>query len=127
MILFRKIVNVFLAVLLLVATTGVTLNKHYCMGRLKSVAVFVSANTCEAGKEDPMPCCKDTSEELKVNELTKASFDFKATADLYLLAAITYVLLEDTYSSADKQVEFYNYDPPLPEQDIRVLTQVFRI
>ena len=89
MSLFRKIANIFLAVLLLVATTGVTLNKHYCMGRLKSVAVFVSANPCDNGMEDPMPCCKDTSEELKVDELTKASFDFKSTTDLYLLATIT--------------------------------------
>ncbi len=97
------------------------------MGRLKSVAVFVSANPCDNGMEDPMPCCKDTSEELKVDELTKASFEFKSTADLYLLATIAYVLLEDTYTSTDKEAQFYNYDPPLPDQDIRVLHQVFRI
>ena len=97
------------------------------MGRLKSVAVFVSANPCDNGTEDPMPCCKDTSEELKVDELTKASFDFKSATDLYLLATITYVLLEDSYTSTDKEAQFYNYDPPLPDQDIRVLHQVFRI
>ena len=127
MSLFRKIANTFLAVLLLVGTTGVTLNKHYCLGRLQSVAVFVSAKPCDTGMEDPMPCCEDTSEELKVDELTKSTFDFKSTTDLYLLAAITYVLLEDTYSSSDKQVKYYNYDPPLPDQDMRVLHQVFRI
>jgi hypothetical protein len=126
-ILFRKIVNVFLAVLLLVATTGITLNKHYCFGRLQSVAVFTSANPCENGMEDPMPCCEDTSEELKVDELAKSSFDFKSSTELYLLAAITYVLLDDTYSSSDKQSKYYNYDPPLPDQDIQVLNQVFRI
>lgn len=97
------------------------------MGRLKSVAVFASANPCDNGMEDPMPCCEDTSEELKVEELTKSSFDFKSTTDLYLLAAITYVLLEETYFSSDTQVEYYNYDPPLSDQDIRVLHQVFLI
>lgn len=124
---FRRIANTFLAVLLLVATTGVTLNKHYCLGRLQSVAVFVNANPCDTGMEDPMPCCEDTSEELKVDEMTKSSFDFKSTTDLYLIAAITYVLLEDTYSSSYKQVKYYNYDPPIPDQDRQVLHQVFRI
>ena len=111
----------------MVATTGVTLNKHYCLGRLKSVAVFVSANPCEKGMTDPMPCCEDISEQLKVEELTKASFDFNATTDFYLLTAITYVLLEDIFPSNDRQAEYYNYDSPLPDQDILVLNQVFRI
>lgn len=129
MILFRKIANVFLAILLLVATTGVTLNKHYCMGRLKSVAIFASANPCsENGVPTPMPCCEDTSEQLKVDELTKASFDFKGTADLYQIAAIAYVLLEQNYLSLDEnKPAYYNYSPPLPDQDIRVLNQVFLI
>ncbi len=98
------------------------------MGRLVSVAINESASPCtENGKPIQMPCCEDTSQELKVDELTKSSFDFKSTTDLYLLAAITYVLLEDTYFSSDRQVEYYHYAPPLPDQDIRVLHQVFLI
>ena len=50
-----------------------------------------------------------------------------STVDFYILTTITYVLLEDTYTSTDKEAQFYNYDPPLPDQDIRVLHQVFRI
>lgn len=76
----------------------------------------------------PMPCCEDTSEQLKVDELTKASFDFKGTTDLYQIAAITYILLEQNYLSIEEdKPAYYNYSPPLPDQNIRVLNQVFRI
>ncbi|MFZ9046546.1 MAG: HYC_CC_PP family protein [Cyclobacteriaceae bacterium] len=126
-LLLRKIANLLLALVLLVATTGLTLNKHYCMGRLQSVAIVVSADTCKDVTEDPMPCCKDTSEELKVDQMTKASFDFKSAPELHLLAVITYVLLEDTYSTLDTKTSSNQPDPPLPDQDIRVLHQVFRI
>lgn len=125
----KRVFTISIALLLLVATTGVTLNKHYCMGRLKSVAIFASANPCsENGVPTPMPCCEDTSEQLKVDDLTKASFDFKGTTDLYQIAVITYVLLEQNYLTLEEdKPAYYNYSPPLPDQDIRVLNQVFRI
>lgn len=129
MILFRKIANVSLALLLLVATTGVTLNKHYCMGRLKSIAVFEAAHSCsENGAEDPMPCCKDVSEQMKVNEITKVSFDFKSAPDLYPVAVICFfVLSQDLLSVKNEKPQHRFYSPPLPDQNLQVLNQNFLI
>lgn len=128
-ILLRKIVNTFLAITLLIATTGVTLNKHYCMGRVKSVAIFHHAENCMGNDlVDPMPCCEDVSEELKVEHLTKASFGFESSASLYQLAVITYFVLDQDLISVEKdKLEFQNYTPPPPDRDIPVLIQSFLI
>ncbi|MEP1096031.1 MAG: hypothetical protein ABJG78_13035 [Cyclobacteriaceae bacterium] len=129
MILFRKIVNTLLAITLLIATTGVTLNKHYCMGRVKSVAVFHHAENCMGDNLiDPMPCCEDVSEQLKVEHLTKASFDFESSPSLYQLAIISYFVLDQDLISVEKdKPKFQNYSPPPPDRDIPVLIQSFLI
>ena len=125
---FKNIANTFLAITLLIATTGVTLNKHYCMGRLKSVAINEHATQCSGGEEEPMPCCKDISEELKVEEFTTSGFDFDATPDLYQLAIINYVLIDATESATESEkLHFHHYSPPLPDEDITILTQTFLI
>lgn len=127
-ILLKKIANISIALVLLVATTGVTLNKHYCMGRLKAVALFQSANTCaDEGMTDPMPCCEDVSEELKVENLTKASFDFKSSPELVQLAAFQHAFLVVIISNKKERPSFQNYSPPPSDRDIPVLIQSFLI
>ena len=98
------------------------------MGRLKSIAVNEHAEHCYEGEEEQMPCCKDISEELKVEEVTTVAFDFDASTDLYQLAIINFVLLENI--DFDFQVDhpkFQHYSPPLPDRDIPVLIQSFLI
>ncbi len=125
---FKNIANTLLAIILLIATTGVTLNKHYCMGRLKSIAVNSHAEQCFDNEEDQMPCCKDISEELKIEEVTTVDFDFDATPDLYQLAIVNYVLLEDITADFEfAKPHFKHYSPPLPDRDIPVFIQSFLI
>ena len=124
----KKLINTLLVAVLLVATTGVTLNKHYCMGKLKSIAVNEHAEHCFEGEDEQMPCCQEISEELRVEEITTTVFDFDATPHLYELAIVNFVLLNNSYY--DAQVEkptFLIYDPPLPDRDIPVLIQSFLI
>ena len=124
----KNIANTLLAIILLIATTGVTLNKHYCMGRLMSIAVNEHATHCFDGEEEQMPCCKDVSEELKIEEITTTGFDFDATPDLFQLAIVSYVLLEDPILDDDPdKPHFQHYSPPLPDKDITVLVQSFLI
>lgn len=125
---FKNIANTFLAITLLVATTGITLNKHYCMGRLKSVAVNEHAAHCFAGEEEQMPCCKDVSQELKVEEITTADFDFDANPSLYELAIINFVIVNrDGISSDVDKSHFRHYSPPLPDAEFQIAHQVFLI
>ena len=98
------------------------------MGRLKSVAVNVHAQHCFEGEEDQMPCCKDTSQELKIEEITTVAFDFDANPDLYELAIVNQILLKDiSFTLEQEKPELQYYDPPLQDKDIPVLVQSFLI
>jgi len=99
------------------------------MGRLKSVAIFHSAENCQGkGLTDPMPCCEDVSEHLKVDELTKTSFDFNSLPELNQIAVISYLLIDYDLISLEKEnPKYYNFTPPFPDQDLQVLNQVFLI
>ena len=43
---FRKILHISVVALLLLATVGISLNKHFCNGELKAVSLFKSAKSC---------------------------------------------------------------------------------
>lgn len=99
------------------------------MGRLKSMAIFEHAQNCTGSDtEDPMPCCKDVSEELKVEEITTVAFDFDAQTVLFQLATIDLSLLENIeFTTKENKHYFKHYSPPLPDRDIPVLVQSFLI
>ena len=59
---FRKIAHIIVAALILVSTTGFTINMHYCHNQLIDLALFAPAKSCcdtSSGK----PC--DTGNEIK--------------------------------------------------------------
>ena len=128
----KTVGNFCLVLMLLVATSGITLSKHYCMGRLKAVAVFESVQKCEGAshEDEPMPCCKDVTEELKLEEITTISFEFDATPSLLELATIP--TFDDLAFQIRENVLWFpsatlQANPPPPDADYRVSFQVFRI
>jgi hypothetical protein len=64
----RKILHIVLSLLIVVATSGVTINMHYCQDRLVSVRVLFNAKPCC----NNMSCCHNESKFSKVDE--KATF-----------------------------------------------------
>lgn len=125
---FKSIGHVCLATALLVATTGVTLSKHYCLGRLQSVSVFEHAKGCAGTDEkDPLPCCDFVNTELKVEEITQASFEFDSQTDYYQIAAITWILTDAIVPPKRESNSIPFYDPPPPDLDIQSYFQVYRI
>ena len=122
----KNILHYVLALMLLLATTGVTLNKHYCMGRLKSVSVFHEAESCmtKFGRECPKHCCDDQQEEYKVEDLSKVNHNYDFSPELQLIALVEYTLiLEELYSEDTDKPQYLNYKPPLIDQDIPVQVQ----
>jgi len=126
--LIKKIANMNLAIALLVATTGVTLNKHYCMDRLMSAAINAPAIHCaDEDREKQMPCCEDVSQELKINDITQVSFDFDSQPDLFQIAIIQHALLNRTLLT-DKENTCFEYHPPPPANlDFQAILQVFLV
>lgn len=130
---FAKILNVFLALLLLLTTSGVTLHKHYCMGELENIAVFQKAKSCiDKIKTDgqamacAMKCCEDVEVEFKVTDLNKAVSGISLVPQWYLLAAITYLIIDfDLFSFVKAYSSCLNYKPPSIDPDVTVLIQSF--
>jgi hypothetical protein len=112
-------------------TTGFTLHKHYCLGKLKHITVFDEAKTCmsEMGDENescPMDCCDTTSEQLQVEDLQKVHYQFDFTPQFKLISLVEY-LLTDQLDNHDSQADFsaYQHSPPLIEHDIYISVQSF--
>ncbi|MFK7952475.1 MAG: hypothetical protein AB8B73_06485 [Ekhidna sp.] len=98
------------------------------MGRLKSVAINEHASHCFKSEKEKMPCCEDVEEELKVDEVTTASFDLDLQPDLYQIAIITFTLLNEDFSQEDLAGNsLIKGSPPLPYKDKQVLHQTFLI
>ena len=98
------------------------------MGRLKSVAVNTAAPHCSPNEEDQMPCCKDISQRLELEEITLTSFDFDAAPILYPFAIVNCFLLADDKKRSEGEEWYVQcYTPPLPDRDIRVLIRSFLI
>ena len=102
------------------------------MGRLISLAYFHEAHDCadimglEEGEEDPMGCCDDTSEELKVDDFQKTVFELH-TPDFELIKVIDHQSFEFVANYAFNPAFYTKYKPPLIAQDIPVLIQSFLI
>lgn len=127
-IIVRNIFLISLNLLVLLASSGVLLSKHYCLGRLKSVSYFQKANNCcGEGNEETMPCCENVDEFLKLDTFhhTSLDFDFQPTASLPLM--VCFQLLE-TEPTREKHLTLHNLAlPPPPKRSFVLLYQNFRI
>ncbi|MEM6522329.1 MAG: hypothetical protein AAF693_01000 [Bacteroidota bacterium] len=124
----KNIGHYFLALMLLMATTGVTINKHYCMGRLKSVSVFHEAKSCLAdhGRVCPKNCCEYEQEECKVEDLNKVNHNYNFSQDVHLISTAEFVvILDGLYAPNSDKPDYLNYKPPLIERNIPVQVQSF--
>ena len=135
MVYIRKIASVILCAVILLATAGFTVNRHYCGGKLKSTQLYsvMDPKTCcgvadlpEDKQECPEGCCHDKVEFYQFDE----DFNLPATVvnPNVVIVFINYFLLDELFGSLDPHTTKYlNYKPPLIELDIPVLVQSFLI
>jgi len=131
----RKIASVFLSVVILLATGGLVINKHYCGGKLRSTQLYIVMDhkrccgvaDLPAGKQEcPEGCCHDKVEFYQLDE----DFNLPATVVNHnvVIVFIKCFILDELFGSLDSHTAKYlNYKPPLIELDIPVLVQSFLI
>lgn len=151
----RKIAPLFLIPLMLFASIGFTLDVHFCGDEVKSMGIF-GATPCEMEADmnqtvdlSTLPPCHqkmmmaNQSENKNGFNQTKCchneSFNFESSSELPTLAekniSITQLNAILVYSAIHFGIlkpivqpkSYTNYRPPLIDQDISVLHQVFRI
>ena len=120
----KKIIHIVFGILLIVATTGFTISKHYCGNHLFSVSIF-KADNCGCGDK-----CKDCHTDLKVVKVTD-NFpapdaihpDAPTTADLFTVYNIDFSFFT---SSAITTAFALLKAPPPGNQNFFALLQSFR-
>ena len=53
----KQILPLFLSITILVGSVGVTVNRHFCMGELKSLTLFGKAEACKMEGVESKPVC----------------------------------------------------------------------
>lgn len=135
-----RFINIVLALLIFISSTGFTVNRHFCKSELKNVNIFFKADdcykkyhsrktkkTCHIKKQScENNCCKNTSEYYKLDQDQQlSSFDFKAFATPHLIASLWIVLNLELPVIDDKSNDYLNYKPPLIVSDLPVDLQTF--
>jgi hypothetical protein len=131
----RAISAILLALLVLVSSTSFMVGFHFCMGEVKSVALFTEAESCKKQQSLPAchrpmkaPCCAD---ETYFHE----GDDFKASVEHIHVGTPAPIDLDQPLvlisevipSTPAARIQYYNYDPPLRSCDLTVEHQVFLI
>ncbi|MFM7016333.1 MAG: HYC_CC_PP family protein [Bacteroidota bacterium] len=86
----KKSFALFLCIFYFLVSNGITINKHYCGGRLVSVKVgIIKTHQCACGTAMKKNCCHNQSLQLKNNShqnLTKAfNYDFSIKSSWSLI------------------------------------------
>ena len=125
-----RVAHIAIAFILLINTTGVMLNSHYCGEYLASFSVFLNAKPCcENEKESDMGnCCHDETLVLQMDEdFVKANPEsFNTLPDFtYLLQEFTFLTALFTTSEDHSSAKYFYYSPPLLAADIPIEVQSF--
>ena len=116
----RKTSHIILSALLLFATVGLAISKHYCGGNHISTSIFGEAESC-CGDSD---CCQNESEYFQLDEdysLVSVS-EVPQTAEFELLN-FAILVYNFTVVETEETEEFFESDLPPPSKIQTVLSQ----
>jgi len=133
--LFRPILSIALASLVLLSSTSFMVGIHVCGGEVQNVALFTKAESCEKEKSLPpchrheqSPCCDDETV-IHDGEDFNASFEKITVSPVFFVDVVqAHVLIADIIPATFlSKVKHFNYDAPLRATDLTVSLQVFLI
>ena len=116
----RNTSHIILSTLLLFATVGLAISKHYCGGDLISTSIFGEAESCC----DDSDCCKNESELFQLDEdfslVTVSEVPQSTEFELMDFAILVYNF---TVVETEEIEEFFESDLPPPPKIQTVLSQ----
>ncbi|MEQ8304857.1 MAG: hypothetical protein RIB47_15790 [Cyclobacteriaceae bacterium] len=130
----NTIFSAVLALVVLLSSFSLTIDKHLCMGRVQSVAILHEAAPCpmemmaESGMGAMDGCCQDTQTKIEGNE-----YHYKAVKEIGIeyqslwVATLPQIIETLDLTTASTFEGHTLYKPPLIERDVPVLIQSFLI
>lgn len=134
---FGAIMKKFLVFLLMLfyfgVASGVTVEFHYCMGKLVEWSTAKPAESkkcsnCKMTEADSKDCCKKNQQEVKIEQAQKAEFSFQFKSSSIIIA-LPY-LLESGLPAFSQTVTGANYShapPRTTKIPVFVMLRTFRI
>ena len=131
----KTISSLFLAVLVVIASTSFTVGVHFCMGEASDVAFFTDAADCEMQQHMPpchrqhkSTCCDDETIVHHSEDLKPVSSEGHAVSGLQLITHQPQVPIRDVAPFVVTTPErTFTDHAPLPAPDLVVEHQVFLI
>ena len=132
----HKITSVLLALIVLLSTLSLSVEKHFCGDTLVDVAIFSQSNKCgmemagmDTGKAiKSKGCCKDEVNIIQgQDDLLAKSMDDLEGLQKQLIVAFTHTFFQLFEDVTEPEVSYQNYKPPKIIQDIQVLHDTFLI
>lgn len=123
----KRTFSIFLASLVLVATSGVGITKHICGNRVASVSITGDAGCTCGAMDDASNCCHSEREFFQLDDdFSVAPVQTLSIYSASIISVFVYHLSLD-FDESNKLVAYLNYKPPIPDKDIPVLIQSFLI
>ncbi|MBS2212662.1 hypothetical protein KEM09_14685 [Carboxylicivirga mesophila] len=124
----KKVSHIVMVLLLLVATTGLTVSKHFCQGSLVDVNIFGGTKTCCDDNETSECCDNEFSHfELDENFVIAANDIELQEVTLELLFPFIHSIVINEVERLD--IKLVSFNPPPPQEVLDFLSdiQVYRL
>ena len=147
--LFHRIAAISLASLMLLFSTGFSMDVHYCQDQLKGVSFIGKAKSCHERQEKPSchktkmvchtqndsitnnaqdNCCHNEKLVIKKAEVNATSPQLVSEKNIQFDFVFAFVVVFIQQYIVQMQVQPYeHYKPPLPDRDVLILYQTFLI
>ncbi len=145
----HRITAISMALLMMLSSTGFSMDVHYCQDQLKGISLFGKAKSCHEKQETPPchrtkkschhledgiskadkdNCCHNETVVIEKSDLDATPTQLATVQDIQLdfVAAFIAVYVFNYSVQADFQ-PYAQYKPPLPDRDVQVLYQTFLI
>lgn len=134
--LYRSILSVSFAFLVLFSSSSFMIGIHVCGGKIQNMALFTKAEGCENKKQLPpchrhekQPCCQDETILHDAQDFNGNILHINTTSLLPVgdISQPPVLIAEVIPSSIISKTRYTNYDPPLRSHDLTIALQVFLI
>ena len=122
----RRIFVTFLSFLITILSIGIVINKHYCLDKLISVALYTESAPCsEDEKSMSFPCCEDVTEDYSLPEFSITDYNADVTFSGIFLYAIVHhsylsALLEISHNGHQWEARSVNFPTPPRQPELQV-------
>ena len=110
----NRIINISVMILLLTATIGISVTKHYCGDTLKSIAINMTPDHCCEEDQEPMGCCHNESEDYALDDELKVQYEEHKLSQLVPIDLI--IILKDhnfhNYYISERKLYVPTKSPP---------------